>query len=662
MQGVAPIPRQKTPGTHSVPAAASSPSRWRTAATRAREALAPGREAVGDRVFRWFTGAFAVGVALLLAFLIYQIAKAAWPSIDRFGLGFLTSTTWDVQGDRYGALPFIWGSVYTSLIALLLAVPVALGVAVFLTEYSRGAARTVLSTLVELLAGVPSIVYGLWGFFVLVPWLRTDVEPWMLENLGWVPIVSGPPIGASYFAAGLVLAIMILPTVTAISRDALLAVPRELREGAYALGATRSEVIRNTIIPTAKAGIVGAVILGLGRAMGETMAVTMVIGNNPQLATGLFEPGYTLPSILANNFGEASGTLYAALLELGLILLVITLAVNIFARLILNRSSAPRARPRRALTPGAILGRVGTGAPTTPAPREPAPATARGGKRFLTSPAARKRLDAVYASLCHVAAALAVIPLLLVLYYVASRGAPALTPDFLTGLPAPIGTPGGGILHAIQGTLLVVAIAAAVGIPTGILAGIYVAEFGRGAFADVLRNAAEVLAATPSILIGLFGYIVFVLETGDFSALAGGLTLSVMVIPVVMRTTELSLRTVPASLREGGIALGAPMWRTLLQVVVPSARGGIVTGSLLATARVAGETAPLLFTAFYAQYLSESLDEPVATLPTLIWEYSRQPFETNIQQAWGAALLLLLLVLVTNVAVRILLRNRATRS
>ncbi|HWG90554.1 MAG TPA: phosphate ABC transporter permease PstA [Candidatus Thermoplasmatota archaeon] len=233
---------------------------------------------------------------------------------------------------------------------------------------------------------------------------------------------------------------------------------------------------------------------------------------------------------------------------------------------------------------------------------------------------------------------------------------------FLTGT-APtffVAGAGGGISHAIVGSLYAVGLAAAIGIPVGILGGLFLAEYARGTVANILRNASEVLAATPSILIGLFGYIVFVLSTGEFSILAGGLTLSLMVAPVVMRTTELSLRTVPVPLREAGVALGASYWRTLLTIVLPSARGPIATGALLGTARVAGETAPLLFTALYSEFLLDSLDEPSATLPTLIWKYTTLGFPEATRQAWGAAFLLLLFVLVVNVGVRLLL-NRSRK-
>jgi phosphate transport system permease protein len=241
-----------------------------------------------------------------------------------------------VNGE-FGAWPFIWGTLFTSFLALALAVPTGFAVALFLTELAPTWIRAPLGVLVELLAGVPSIVYGMWGLFVLAPLLRKPIEPWLKAHLGWISLFNGPAIGLGFLLAGIVLAVMILPTITAIARDALAAIPRLEREAAYALGATRWEVSRS-VLRSAKAGLFAAATLGLGRALGETIAVTLVIGNVPKLSARLFDPGQTIASTLATQIGEASDPLFvSALIGLGLVLFVLTLAVNLGARLVIER-------------------------------------------------------------------------------------------------------------------------------------------------------------------------------------------------------------------------------------------------------------------------------------------------------------------------------------
>ncbi len=294
----------------------------------------------GDSIFYGLALVFACLVIVIAVGIGVTLVVSAWPSIARFGAGFLTNQTWNTHGDNpdsgvYGALTFIFGTLYTSLLALLLAVPLSLGVAIFLSELAPPRLRGVASTLVELLAAVPSVVYGLWGIFVLNALLASPVEPWLSAHVGGVPLFSGPAYGSGILSAALILTVMIVPTITSISRDLLRAVPREQREGMLALGATRWETITRVVIPYARAGIVGAIVLGLGRAVGETMAVTMVIGNGRYVGPSLFAITDTLASVIANQFTEATGTLYpAALLELGLLLFVITIILNALARLL----------------------------------------------------------------------------------------------------------------------------------------------------------------------------------------------------------------------------------------------------------------------------------------------------------------------------------------
>jgi len=290
---------------------------------------------LGDRVFQWGTLLFAASVLLLILLLGWELSKASLPAMRQFGWGFLTTSTWDPVHEQFGALPFIFGTAVSSLLALLIAVPISLGAALFLAELAPPRLRGPVSFLVELLAAVPSVVSGLWGLLVLAPMLR-PVEAWLGQRLGLLPFFQGPAYGIGMLAAGLILAIMVLPIITAVSREVIQAVPVSQREAAYALGATRWEALRGPVFRYARAGILGAIILGLGRAVGETMAVTMVIGNRPEISASLFSPGYTLPSALANEFLEATGELHrSALLELALILLAITIVVNAIARLML---------------------------------------------------------------------------------------------------------------------------------------------------------------------------------------------------------------------------------------------------------------------------------------------------------------------------------------
>jgi phosphate transport system permease protein len=298
-----------------------------------------------DLRFRLGTGAFALVLILLVIGIGVELTRQSMQSIQKFGLSFWRTQTWDPVVGDFGALPFIWGTLYSSILALVLATPVALGIAIFTSELAPARLRQPLVFLTELLAAIPSIVYGLWGIFVLVPIVRSleTATPTVLRQL---PLFAGPPRGVGMLAAGLILAVMIIPFTSSVAREVLKSVPLAQREGAYALGATRFEAIRAALF-FARTGIIGAVLLGFGRALGETMAVTMVIGNNPRISASLFAPQYTMAAVLANEFTEADTALHiAALIEIGLVLFVITLVINGLSRLLIwsmARSSAPRA-------------------------------------------------------------------------------------------------------------------------------------------------------------------------------------------------------------------------------------------------------------------------------------------------------------------------------
>ena len=290
-----------------------------------------------DLSFGWLALLAALTVLVLVALVGWELFIGAHKAIRQFGPGFLVKSTWDPVSDVYGALPFIYGTLVSSLIALVIAVPLGVATALFLTEMAPLRIRQPVITIIEMLAAVPSVIFGLWGIFVLIPWLRDHPYRWLSDCFGYLPIFSGPVYGVGMLTGGIIVAIMILPIITSVSREILRSVPNLQREAAYALGATHWEVIRIAVLSYARRGIFGAAVLGLGRALGETMAVTMVIGNRPQIAASLFAPGYTVASVIANEFTEATTDMYlSALFELGLVLLGLTILVNVVAQLMLR--------------------------------------------------------------------------------------------------------------------------------------------------------------------------------------------------------------------------------------------------------------------------------------------------------------------------------------
>ncbi|MGO9085396.1 MAG: phosphate ABC transporter permease subunit PstC [Candidatus Sulfotelmatobacter sp.] len=303
-------------------------------ASRATLSPASGGE-VPDRVFRGAMTACGLAVLGVLVLIVYELMRGSGLSWHAFGFKFFSASDWDPVNEHFGALPFIYGTLVSSLLALVIAVPLAVGVAVFTTEMCPKTLRGPLSFFVELLAAIPSVIYGMWAMFVLVPILSQYVQPFLAKTLGWTGLFEGTPYGFGMLAAGIILAIMIVPIISSITREVLMVVPQHQREGVLALGATRWEMIRVGVLRNARAGIMGGIILGLGRALGETMAVTMVIGNRPEISKSLFASGYTMASVLANEFSEATGDVYlSALVEIGLALFLVTIVVNALARLL----------------------------------------------------------------------------------------------------------------------------------------------------------------------------------------------------------------------------------------------------------------------------------------------------------------------------------------
>jgi phosphate transport system permease protein len=291
----------------------------------------------GDRPFQLILAVAAAAVPVIIGMMVIALIAAAAPAIVRFGGAFFVTSTWDPVALEFGVLPFVYGTLVSSALALVIAVPLGLGTAIFLSELVPGWLRSPIGFFIELLAAIPSVVIGLWGIFVLVPWARAVLEPLLRSWLGFLPLFSGPPLGIGMLTAGLILAVMIVPFIVAVSTEVMRTVPRSQREAAQALGATGWETTWTAVLPYARSGIVGAIFLALARALGETMAVTMVIGNVPQIKVSLFAPAYTIPAVIANEFTEATSDIYvAALIYAGLVLFVVTVIVNALARLLVR--------------------------------------------------------------------------------------------------------------------------------------------------------------------------------------------------------------------------------------------------------------------------------------------------------------------------------------
>ncbi len=313
--------------------------------SRLRDRVGP-----GDRVFKGLLTAAALAIPILLAFLVLELYAGSRLALGKFGWHFVTRSVWDPVAEQFGAAPLIFGTILSSALALLIAVPLSLGVAVFLTEFSPKRLRTPVAFLIQLLAAIPSVVYGLWGVFVLIPLMKKTLFPFLRETLGFLPFFQGPIYGPSMLSASIILAIMIMPFVMSVSREVLLAVPGSQREAALALGATRWEAVTTAVVPFARSGILGAVVLGLGRALGETMAVTMLIGNRHEIAASLFAPGYTMAAVIANEFSEAATDMhFSALTYVALVLFLLTVIVNAGARLLIWRVAKGAAVGSKAL-------------------------------------------------------------------------------------------------------------------------------------------------------------------------------------------------------------------------------------------------------------------------------------------------------------------------
>lgn len=660
-----------------------------------------------DWLFRGVTLLFAQSATALVLGIAIMLLIVSTPGIRHSGWSFLTTAIWDPvapdaqkrAGFLFGALPFLYGTLVTSALALLIAVPLGVGAAVFLAEIAPRRLSAPISFMIEMLAAVPSIVYGYWALIYLVPVLQSSLDPWLSWRLGRIPLFTPAPnnvSGQSLFAAGLVLALMVLPFITAVSRDVLASVPAAQREAAYGLGATKWEAIRTVVLRYANSGIIGAVMLGLGRAIGETMAVTLLIGSAKNLphwgdpaSFSLFRTGYTMTAILVDEYQGASAPVHiASLTEIALTLFLVTVIVNALARGLVwltalqsGASGGETAQKARGAV-GSLLryglivlvilalayqifgdlqrsGLAGlTGGATWVALVLIALAAvnrwAPGRPVFITW---RRICNGWGLTLCFLCAVAACSALALLLFFVAKSGCSALNAQFFR-FPNETNPDAGGMMHAILGTVELVGLASLLGVPLGILGGIYLAEYGNHRLGFWTRFAADLMSGVPSIVIGIFAAALITRTTHGNIGLAGAFALGVMMVPVVMRTTEELIRLVPQTLREGSLALGATQARTLGRVILPVARTGIVTGVLLAVARIAGETAPLLMVGCNSDFFNLDPRGSLASLPMQIYVLRDAGTDLARRQSWGVALVLMLLVLVTNLSARLLTRSR----
>lgn len=595
---------------------------------------------VGDVLFRWACTACGLTILVISVALIGILVWQAWDVLMNLGgVKMFTTTEWnpDQKPRVFGAWVFIYGTLATSAIAMLIAVPLGVGSAAYLSEIAPPFIRKTCSFLIELLAAIPSVVYGFWGLFFLTPLLQK-----LFLLLGGPSNTSGQGI----LAAGLILAIMIVPYITAISFDVCRAVPSSQRQGALALGATRWQMIRNVVLPYARPGIIAACFLALGRALGETMAVTMLIGNVRYIDFSLFASGDSIASVIANQLNEAGSRDHrSALVALGLVLFVITALTNIVARLLIRKAGKPRVR-------------AGKG-PKTVAEHATAPAFGRlevSEKQFRKTTRQDRMMTWVLGG-CQLAT---VVPLFLILGYIGVRGIVSLDANFFTQLPKPPGQPGGGLLHAIAYSAILVLMSAICAVPIGVFTAVFLHEYSANPLSKPIRFITELLGGVPSIVIGIFAYAVLVRPPAfitphpfGFSAWAGVFALGIMMLPVVVRTTEEALKLVPASLKQASYALGATQRQTVMKVLLPSALPAIITGVLLAMGRIAGETAPLILTAGGSNFWPRSLNDPSPFLPGYIFEYSKSADSDQQRQAWAAALVLLTAILTLNILIRV---------
>lgn len=631
-----------------------------------------------DQTMRFVLLAVA-SVAVLIIFLIIAfILGNSWGAVGEVGiLHFLFGSDWSISNETFGAFNIIAGTLLVTLGAIAFAVPVGLGAAIYISEIASPKLRNILKPVCEVFAGIPSVVYGFFGVLVMLPMLKDVFSDQLVFNESWL-------------AGSLLLGIMALPTVISVSEDAIHSVPRSYREASMAMGATRWETTMKVIVPAAISGISAAAILGIGRAIGETMAVMMVTGNNPAMFPdplwNVFSLISTITGVLAAQIPEAAtdSLLYNSLFMLAVVLMFMVLMINLASRAVIKRMER---KLGNADTKGSLLCKItgresllGDGIGDVLALKKPiimaslayaclfvfvwmmsslfvGDGTALlvsaavcvglyGTRRFMSGLDSTTVQQMAHGSLTAVMGFVVLI-LVFIIGYILFNGIPALSWDFITGTPTPSGM-GGGILPMIVGTLELLAGTALIALPLGIFTGVYLAEYaGNTRSTKIIREAVDLLNGTPSIVFGLFGMAFLVKALGlGVSMLAGWFVLAFMIMPVIIRTTEEALRTVPPELREASRAMGASKWKTTTKVVIPAAMGGVLTGTILSLGRAAGETAPIMFTAAVSTssaMFAGTVFEPVLALPYHLYYLATQNGPAEMQ--YGVATVLLVIVL-----------------
>lgn len=612
-----------------------------------------------------------VAVLAVILIFVFTFWKAI-PVITDIGLGEFFGLTWAPTEGRYGILALLAGSGIVTVGSLAIGVPLAVGCAVFLTEIAGKRLAGIVSTAVDLLAGVPSVVYGFFGLVILRP------------------LVAGLTGGLGFGAltVWLVLAIMIVPTITTLTMDALRSIPMGIREASFAMGATRWQTIYKVVLPAAKMGIVNAVVLGMGRAIGETMAVLMVVGNAPVIPGGIASPLSTITSQIALDMGYSSGLHRSALFGMGVVLFIISASLVGIVRAVSSARESGRGHSRRRRAKAAdravVAGGVNFDHAEAPAEHAPAqtltaddvtPVTgavteAREGsrariKRLLAEGAKgggnKNRTNDLMLGVFRAAGIVTAAVLVVIIAFVAVNGLPVMSLDFIFGWPEGVNAEG-GIFPTIVSTLYVTALAMLICTPIAVLAAVYLAEYAKqGRLVTFIRYAADTLSSVPSIVMGLFGYAMFVEAMGfGLSMLSAALALALMMMPIVMRTTEEAIRAVPRYIRWGAYGLGATKWQVVSKIVLPSAFPRIATGIVLAIGRAIGETAVVLYT------MGQAINLPLTPLdsgrPMTIHLYQLANEGINMQAAYGTALLLMLMILAFNLFARYISRRSASKS
>ncbi|MDD4127019.1 MAG: phosphate ABC transporter permease PstA [Methanomicrobium sp.] len=620
------------------------------------------------RIILFIAAIFAVLTVFFILIFLLKEAVLAFGTISLYD--FIFGSVWNPTGStpQYGTMPLWVGTILVTIGAMVIATPLGIGSAIYLSEIAPSRIRNVIKPAIELLAGIPSVVYGFFGLVILTNWLRVTFDV---------------PSGECWLAGSILLGVMALPTIISVSEDAISAVPSSYKSGSLSLGATHWQTISRVIIPASLSGITAAIILGMGRAIGETMAVLMVTGNAgiiPDPITNVLSPVRTLTGTLGIEMGEVAvnSEHYYALFSVAVLLLAITLAVNIGARVILKRlnqtsgKSSKRIEYLKKLMPetnrvnlklaayaifiiiaALIIGYLA--------------ALILAGVIVFVFIIYNKLSAGVSQKLAfgllYLSTGIVLLVLTIILFNIVSNGLPAISWEFLTVSPSNLGR-AGGIFPAIVGTLYLVSGAILFALPIGVGAAVYLIEYTKeNRITAIIRSGVDLLNGTPSIVFGLFGFAFLVIYMNlGVCLLVGQITLGLMVLPTIIRTTEEALKSVPQSVRHGSLALGASKWQTISKVVLPPAIPGIITGTILSIGRAAGETAPIMFTAvvFSSRFLPSSEFEPVMALPYHLFILSTNVVGARTNQ-YGTALVLVGFVVAVYL-VAIVIRNHYQKS